>query len=211
MLGARAAAWSGEAPLSLDLPSEAGAPWTGFAVREVGPSAAVRGTTLGGLDTTGEATTWCVVEAGGARFHVASIRWRCGEREVRRTRRLEAPRALDSLLGRQRLPVEPWGDDHLQVDLEQARLEDDEHARRYPASETELDDGAGVAVRAVLLAEGALAVGTRQEIVGATDERRHVLCATFPVEAARVPVVAFVLTCAVPLLRRVRARRARRA
>ena len=180
----------------------------GFFVAATSIRETVCGESIAGLETTGEQHVFEATAPGGGRIHVAWVEWCHGEREVRRTRRFETPWRLDRRLGDQRLEVEAWGDGHLWVELEQARLEDGTHAATYRASETELDGGAHTCVRCALLGAGATAVGTRQEVLGALDERRHYLCATFPRDALRVAIAAFLLVRVAPLLHRVRARRA---
>ena len=191
-----------------DVPCGAHHDLGGFHLASTGIRETVCGESLAGLETTGEQIVYEAVLPGGSTIHLAWIEWCHGEREVRRTRRFQAPWQLDRRLGDQRLPVESWGEDHAWVELEQARLEDATHASTYLASETELDAGARTCVRCALLGAGATAVGTRQELLGALDERRHYLCATFPRHATRVAVAAFLLVRVAPLLHRVRARRA---
>lgn len=180
----------------------------GFFVKATGARETVHGESLAGLDSIGEQRVFKALTPNGDTIHLAWVEWCHGEREVRRVRRFETPWRLDRQLGDQRLAVEGWGTTHAWVELEQARLEDASHAATYLASETELDVGARTCVRCALLGAGATAVGTRQEILGALDERRHYLCATFPKDAYRVAVAAYLLVRVAPLLHHVRAKRA---
>lgn len=168
----------------------------------------MRGSSLAGLEARGEQQIFAATTPGGGRIHVAWVEWDHGEREVRRTRRFETPWRLDRRLGDQRLAVEAWGEHHSWVELEQARLEDPTHAAMYLANASELNVGAHTCVRCALLGAGATSVGTRQELLGALDERRHYLCATFPRETMYVAVAAFLLVRVAPLLHDVRAKRA---
>ncbi len=191
-----------------DVPCGAHHELGGFFLGPTGVRETVRGESIAGLETTGEQHVFEATTPGGGRIHVAWIEWCHGEREVRRTRRFETPWRLDRRLGDQRLAVESWGEDHAWVELEQARLEDSTHAATYLASANELALGAHTCVRCALLGAGATSVGTRQELLGALDERRHYLCATFPREAKRVAVAAFLLSRVAPLLHDVRVKRA---
>jgi hypothetical protein len=100
------------------------------------------------------------------------------------------------------MAVEAWGSAFDCLELCQAQLDHTRAVRLAEASEYELDAYAGACLRCALLAAGAAAMGSRQEVLGVGDERRHVLCATFPREARLVPVVAFALSRVAPLLNR---------
>ena len=193
---------------ALGEPCEAGRHLGGMRIRDTQIVDLVAGRTLSGLETTGRRR---IYELGGSRdvcAFLASVTWESGECEVRRTRRYETPWWQDRLLGRQRLAVEAWGDDWMQIELRQARLDRDRSLRLADVGEYELDAKSGACVRCALRLAGATAMGTRQEVLGVGDERRHVLCATFPRDAQLVPVVAFALTRVAPLLSTVQARSA---
>ena len=174
-------------------------------LRDLGVEVSLRGPTLSGLEARGEQRIYAVDGDGGLTLCLGHVRWRHGEEEVRVATRPAVPSALAALLDDQRLAVEPWGWGHAHVSLDPLRLErglfeETAYVRPQPCSEAELDGAAGLSVRPLLLGAGALAVGTRQEVLGECDERRHRLSATFPREAGIVPVLAFVLTRVAPLL-----------
>ena len=181
-------------------PCEAGRAMAGLQIWDAEIRQLIAGTTLAGMDTTGEQQLFEVDGPRDLHVWIACVVWSNGEREVRRTRRYETPWWQDHLFGRQRLSIEDWGEGYRQIDLDQAYLDGDRTLRIGPVSEYELDARSGACVRCALSAAGATAMGTRQEVLGVCDEDRHGLCATFPRDAIMVPIVAFALTRVAPLL-----------
>jgi hypothetical protein len=160
----------------------------------------VAGTTPGGLPTTGHQHVYEARGPGEGHVWLADVRWADGEREIRRTRRFQDPWWQDRLLGRRRMAVQPWGDDHGWVELSLSHWSEHGRIASLAASEYELSAAVGVCVRCALQSAGAQAMGRRQEVLGVRDERREFQCVTFPLEADRVPVVAFLLVHVLPLL-----------
>ena len=174
----------------------------GLRVEETQAREDVAGITLSGLPTTGEQTLFEVRGPAGLCIWLAYVVWRGGEREIRWTRRQSAPLLNEHLLGRPRMAIEAWGDGFLSMDLGRARPAETDDDRLLATSEYELDMAARTCIRCALQAAGATAMGTRQEVLGVCDDRRHLLCTTFPREARSVPAVAFALTRVAPLLNR---------
>ncbi|MGO9960904.1 MAG: hypothetical protein ACLP50_33835 [Solirubrobacteraceae bacterium] len=88
--------------------------------------------------------------------------------------------------------------------MRQARLRDNGHAGLYNADAAMLDAGAGLDVRAVLLRNGASAVGTREELNGDTGPARHRIGAHIGQASIHLlPVVAYVLTRVAPVAHRI--------
>lgn len=174
----------------------------GFEVEETDVREDVAGITLAGLPTSGEQTLFRVRGPAGLEVWLAYVEWRGGEREIRWTRRQSAPLLNEHLLGRPRLAVEAWGGGFLCMDLGQARSAHEDDDRLLAVSEYELDMAARACIRCALQSVGATAMGTRQEVLGVCDDRRHLLCTTFPREARSVPCVAFALTRIAPLVNR---------
>ena len=172
----------------------------GFVVRETGVSERVTGTTLAGLATGGDQTLFQLVGPERAELWLAYVEWDCSEREIRRTRRHETPWLQDRALGRPRIEIEAWGEGFLCMELGRVPVEEEDDLRVAQASEFELDMAARVCIRCALQIAGATAMGTRQEVLGVCDDRRHHLCTTFPVGARLVPAVVFALTRVAPLL-----------
>jgi hypothetical protein len=160
------------------------------------------GITLSGLPTSGVQTLFEVRGPAGLRLSLAYVAWRGGEREIRWARRHGTPLLNEHLLGRPRLAIEAWGDGFLSMDLGHARFDVEDDDRLSAVSEFEMDMAARSCIRCALQAAGATAMGTRQVLLGVCDDRRHLLCTTFPREARRVPAVAFALTRIAPLLNR---------
>lgn len=182
-------------------PCEAGRGLGGFRFREIPARAPLAGSTPAGLAARGEQTLFRVRAAGMAAVDLAYVRWEDGEREIK----LLAPPDGEPD-GPARLEVEAWGDGWLSMDLDHAPPAGVDGAPGRPVSEYELDAAAHACVRCALLVVGARAMGTRQEVLGVGDERRHHLCTTFPRRARLVPAVVFALTRLAPALHASRAR-----
>jgi len=134
-------------------------------------------------------TLFRVRAEGLGAVELAYVCWEGGEREIGRVDEAGS-----------RVEVEDWGDGHLTMDLGHASQDGGAGIAQRPASEYELDAAAHACVRCALQAAGATAMGTRQEVLGLGDERRHHLCTTFPRESRRVPAVVYALTRLAPLL-----------
>ena len=174
----------------------------GFEVAETAVRDDVAGITMSGLPTSGVQTLFEVRTPAGLRLALAYVEWRGGEREIRWARSPDVPLPYAHLLGRPRLAIQAWGDGYLTMDLGHARFHDEDDDRLLAVSEYELDMAARTCIRCALQAAGATAMGTRQVLLGVGDDRRHLLCTTFPRDARRVPAVVFALTRVAPLLNR---------
>ena len=86
-------------------------------------------------------------------------------------------------------------------ELRQARPKGGTWANLFKANVVELDAGAGIAVAEELRRAGAARVGTGRDLLGDSGQRQTFLCVDFPRENLFAPIVAFLLTRAVPLLR----------
>jgi len=64
----------------------------------------------------------------------------------------------------------------------------------------DLNAGAGVNVIGELKSVGASALGTRAAVLGDDGMRRSFMCVTFDPDGSAVPIMAFLLTRAAPLL-----------
>lgn len=174
----------------------------GFSIRATDREEDVAGITLAGLPTIGRQALFEVAGPEGIQLDLAYVLWRGGEREIRRDPRLRKPLQGEHLLGRPRLAVEQVGEGFLGMDLGLTAIDETGEDRVEVVSEYELDMAARTCIRCALQAAGATAMGTRQELLGVCDDRRHMLCTTFPEEARRVPAVAFTLTRIAPFLGR---------
>src|SRR5207248_2515300 len=91
------------------------------------------------------------------------------------------------------------------IELKQARLRDGDPKRWsncFKASMRELRNGSGVDIGRTLRRAGVSDVGTKQDVLGDTGRHRNFLCATFDARAQWPPIVAYVLTRVLPLMRR---------
>jgi hypothetical protein len=135
----------------------------------------------------------------GHRFDLLDIRAENGERWVE-CRKIETPSPrLRSLDGRLRLGVSR-SNGRAFCELRQARPKGGAWSNLYKASLADLNAAAGVNVVRELRAVGATALGTRGEVLGDDGQRRSFMCVTFDPNASVVPIIAFVLTRAAPLL-----------
>jgi serine/threonine protein kinase len=94
----------------------------------------------------------------------------------------------------------------LMAELRQARIVNPElWSNPKKASFEELDAGAGVDVGDTLIRFGALAIGTRGEVLGETNKQRTFPCVVLPADSEHGPAVAHFLTKVMPLANRVMA------
>ena len=171
-----------------------------LAVRELSGTIQVEGETTSGAEGIGRAVLYEVAGAADRlRLTVRDTRWQTGERDVVTCERNASPPRFDTLVGRLRLDVAHHGQPY--VELRQARLRANGRAGLFVPDLGELDSGAGIDVRATLLAHGASAVGTRAELLGDEGRTRTRFGALFPEEAELVPVVAYTLTRVAPVAR----------
>lgn len=157
----------------------------GLRIHPTGLREHVHGTTPAGLPADGEQRLFDLHGPDGLRLRLAYVWWSCGEREVN----------CPELHGVERLEVERFGDGWSVVDL-------------GPVSEYEIDAAARACVRCALYAAGAVAMDTRQRLLGDSGPRRHRLCASFRDAADLVPAVAFTLVRVAPWAHERRARSA---
>jgi hypothetical protein len=150
------------------------------------------------------------VRGDGVELDLAYTTWDNGERDIRTAYRVKGPAALRRLEGgRLRLGIRPVN--HNQIDaknklwvqLSQARVRKEtlnKWSTLHKASWEELDDGAGLDSFETLEQVGALHLGTKEEVLASTDNKRFYLCAIFDEENELFPVVAFVVTRVLPLI-----------
>jgi hypothetical protein len=158
---------------------------------------ATKGETASGHASVGKGVLYELTGSDNLRLTVRDTRWANGERDVVACERHESPERFDTLVDRMRLSVLDHGG--LYVELRQARVRSNGHAGLYNASATDLDDGAGVGVRATLLAQCAVQVATREELLGDKGSTRFRMGARFTDEDSLVPLVAYVLTRVCPI------------
>jgi hypothetical protein len=143
-----------------------------------------------------------VVQGRGVEIELAYVKWKNGEADVR-MRGIQGPDVLHRLRHGLRLGVSISRGTHY-IDLRQACLgfdTDQPWSNLHAATEEELNSGAGVDVRRALRRAGATHVGTKSGILGTKDNTRGRQCATFSGRSDLVPVVAYVMTRVLPLLR----------
>ena len=142
------------------------------------------------------------------RLDLSYTNWDNGERDIQTAYEVKGPAALRRLdVGRLRLPIQPVDDNRssgkMYVFLRQARVKVDTYnkwSNLFKASLRELDEGAGLDAAEIFKQAGAIHLGTKEKLLGATGRSRFFLCAIFEKENELFPVVAFVVTRILPLI-----------
>lgn len=154
----------------------------------------------GVADVRATATNYEATHPGGHRLAVRYVESVTGERWVE-CHEVDSPvPLLQRLRGSLRLAVLGFGDSGY-CELRQAQPKGERWANLFKADHATLDRGAGVSVARELRGVGASDVGSRELLLGDSSRRRSFLCATFDLREQRVPVLAFLLTRALPLIR----------
>jgi len=164
----------------------------------------VRGETCGGEKSSSVLSIYRVTLPNEDYVDVAYAVWANGERDVHAYRVESSIRALRRLDHGLRLSIDGYSSRMSVVELRQARLVEDtpkQWSRCFKASIKELREGAGLNCVKVLRRAGAEAIGTRQEVLEDKGKRRDFLCATFKSEAQWPPILAYVVSRVLPLMR----------
>ena len=135
---------------------------------------------------------------------IADTRWQNGERDIGALNP-SGPPQIDNLKMRLHLQVQKFGGNRnkLTIDLRQARVRldtDNLWSNLYKADESEHARGAGIDVAGLLNDYGA-DVGRCAALLGDSSPTGNRLCAVFPGSAEQIPIVAFVATRVLPLLK----------
>jgi hypothetical protein len=120
---------------------------------------------------------------------------------------IEANKATDAisrLVRGCRLEIREQASNSLAI-LRQARLKEGGWSNLFAASLDELDEGAEMLVAEALLNLGAISVGTKADVIGATDKQKNLCCVVFPPAKVEVALGGYLLTRVLPLLNGVRA------
>lgn len=169
-----------------------------FTLRSLSRTVEVHGETSSGVQSTGVGSHFEVLSSDGLCLTIRDTRWATGERDIVACERHDSPERYDTLVGRLRLSVLDRGG--LYVDLRQARLRLNGRAQLFNADLPYLSAGAGVDVEAVLTANGASAIGTREELLADSGSTRRRIAARVGHDGREwAPVVAYVLTRIAPV------------
>lgn len=151
-------------------------------------------------DVSARADEYTVVHRDGHVMTVRCVRAVNGEQWIE-ARDIESDSALmRSLEGRRRLTIEVTADGLGSCVMKIVEPVGDAWTTLRSASAERLDEASGTSVEAELRRVGALEVGTRQHVLGETGRTRGLMCATFDIQDALVPVLAFLLTRVSPLV-----------
>jgi len=151
--------------------------------------------------TTGVANSYLVEGPGDVELIIHDTKWKDGTRSIT-TESTNGNLAIERLEHGLSLGIRAHG--NLQFcELRQARITKQgpgkPWSQLFKASIAQLNQGAGLKVVKVLEDEGAIGVGTKEAILGETNRRRMMLCATFLEESQIFPSVAYLLTRVIPL------------
>ena len=164
----------------------------------------IRGHTFSGEKTSAKAAIFRVAIPDNEHIVVAYAVWSTGERDVRAMEVESSSRALRRLEHGLRMGVDQVSATVSVFELRQARIRYDDPkqwSNCFKATQGELRAGAGVDVFRILRQAGALAAGTKYDVLGECGRHRAFLCATCERNAVWPPVVGYVLTRILPLLR----------
>lgn len=160
-----------------------------------------------GEDTTGRASTGTAVEYllhyRTARIELRDVVWQTGARDLRPWRVLSGKQPVESLSrGRLRLGISRLPDGTAWCELRVARVKagSDAWSTLVEASLADLRQITGSDPTQLFVANtGAVAIGTKAELLGRTDNTRNRICLIFPEKAALPPLVVFACTRLMPL------------
>lgn len=165
----------------------------------------VRGNSFKARNISGKASVFRVHIRKKHYIDLAYTRWETGERDVHVLDVESSNRALKNRLTHGlRLGIKLLSKRVCVVELRQAQIKDGDPnawSSAYKASLSQLSEGAGLDIVEALKIAGAELVGTKEEVLGESGRNRNFICATFPEKAIWPPVVAYVATRILPLLR----------
>ena len=149
-----------------------------------------------------KATVFASGSSGDIRLNIELLKTDYGESWIHAVEAHNSPKFIHRLLHGLRPGIYsiPNKEGLSFMELRQAQIIDDPDwpkLRKVPLED--LDDGAGVGVRQLLLTHGAFELDTRENVLGTTNNRKTELCVTFNTENSVVPIVAYVLTRVAPL------------
>ena len=159
------------------------------------------GDTFKGGNQEGDALAYTVRVPDGAILEIASTRWDNAERDVRTITRLSGSIAFDRLLSGCRLGVGQTDQGLYYCELGITSFHEDKQPTVVKASEEDLNSVLGSDYKAMLMSFGAVAVGTREAVMDETNRRRSYLAVTFAPDTLHMPLVSYVLTRVLPLMR----------
>ncbi|MBC9820517.1 hypothetical protein [Terrabacter sp. MAHUQ-38] len=143
-----------------------------------------------------------VVAAGDVLLELTYQRWEDGG-QCAVTSRVDSPPEYERLVNRLRMGVRASDDGTDVCELGIAKWD---HKNPFgsmrQATVADLDAALDGSASAFLVEAGALDTGTRAEVLGDQGRRRNYLCARFPAGDPLGPLVAFVITRIVPMLRK---------
>jgi len=166
-----------------------------------------KGQSINGVSCSGEQKIY-EVRGDGIKLDLGYTTWANGEKDIRTAYSVKGPVAIRRLERGLRLQISPPdnarnGQVLDYVILKQARVKIEtfnKWSTLCKANREELDRGSGLDSFKILESAGALYLGTKEELFGATDRNRSFLCAKFEMENKLFPAVAFVITRVLPLI-----------
>ncbi len=156
-------------------------------------------------DVAGERKVYDATGPERIELKIADERFENGERQIRLLDSGAAGPRFERLTHGCRLTVAAQGA-LLRINLEQARMKDENWSGTFKASVAELDAGCGADTAAILEQFGVRKIGTRGEMLGDESSHKGKLCAFFPKDAELLPIAAYVITRLSPIYLRMPAR-----
>jgi hypothetical protein len=142
-----------------------------------------------------------LADENGFVLHLHDIRLTNGERQLTVGANYSGDDKWDRLKNRMRIGVYKHGDAcYLQLGPAVPNADGTWSNRSRSATQAILDEAAGLDVFQALRDLGAIAIGTKEEVVGATNKFRNALCVLFPEDKPEVGLAAYVLTTVLPLM-----------
>lgn len=152
--------------------------------------------------------TYHIYEVDGVencKLKVAYAHWDNGEVDIRVDEVLRGSRAVRRLeTGGLRLGIFSAGPDRLSVELRQARVDISSPnlwSTLRNATWEQLDEGSGLDAFGILSDAGAVELGTKEEVLNDRGKTRNRLCTVFRQDDEMFPILAFIITRVLPLLR----------
>jgi hypothetical protein len=142
-----------------------------------------------------------LADESGFVLHLHDIRLTNGERQITAGANYTGEGKWNRLVNRMRIGVYKHGDAcYLQLGPAVPKPDGSWSNRSRSATQAILDEAAGLDVFQALRDLGAIAIGTKAKLVGATSKFRNALCVLYPEDKPEVGLAAYVLTTVLPLM-----------
>ncbi len=164
--------------------------------------------TVGGRKLDADVYVYKLEHKTGWHLHIALFQFSNSSIDVRCTRHSEyTPPRLRRLVHGLRMPVyiadQQDEREHLywsQLSQARPKFDDSSWSNLEKATEKQLDEGAGFGVRKFLIeSAGIIDFGTREAVLGHTNNKRNYLCALYKLDPQNAPLACYIITRVLPL------------